>query len=114
MEMLGRFEIDPQGSGVDAGDIYSICLAPLRAYAESNPEGFMNDLRITLLPKGGRAVYGGACCIVELLGYSLQDPNYLALLDAAIDVKREMGLSSGHLKGYEWSRWLETHGPDSW
>lgn len=114
MELVGRFEVDCQSSGVDAGQVWITGIAPFRQAAVHDPQGFMRGLRELLLHLGGYAAYGAACCIAELLGYDQQNSDYLALLDAGIEFKRELGLSHTHLKGYEWSRWLRTHGADAW
>ena len=50
----------------------------------------------------------------ELLGLDTKYDDALALLDAGIAVKRARGLPSAALKGYEWTRWLDVHGPGTW
>jgi len=113
--MLGRLEMDQTGSGMDAGEVYDNCIAPFRFNAQADPPGFAADLRVAVTDEtGGFATYGASCLIVELLGYDLQIEDALALVDEGIQFKHERGLPSASLKGYEWNRWLEVHGPGTW
>ncbi len=79
-----------------------------------DPEGFLAALRTAVPATDGLAVYGAACCAVEHLGHGIRNPDFLALLDAGIAHKRSLGMPSSRLKGYEWSRWLEVNGPNTW
>ncbi|MDX6261941.1 MAG: hypothetical protein QOH84_3629 [Kribbellaceae bacterium] len=115
LELLGRFEYDVQGSGVDAGEIYPNCIEPFVGYMSEDGDGFIAELRnFAADDEGGFATYGASCLVVELAGMNVRTPDALALLDAAIEFKRVRRLPSGMLKGYEWERWLEANGPDSW
>ena len=62
----------------------------------------------------GFVTYGACCLAYELLGLDTKYDDALALLDAGIAVKRARGLPSAALKGYEWTRWLDVHGPGTW
>jgi hypothetical protein len=55
------------------------------------------------------AMYGGYRIIAEFEP-SNQDPLYLEMMDAGLNLMYERNLSSGHLTGYEADRWVETHG----
>jgi hypothetical protein len=113
--MLGRSEMDQVGSGVDAGEVYANCIAPFRANAQADPQGFVADLRVAVTgDTGGFVTYGASCLVVELLGYDLRTEDALALLDEGVAFKHERDLPSASLKGYEWKRWLEVHGPGTW
>lgn len=115
LELLGRFEMDYVGSGVDAKEIYPTCIAPFYADAQADPQGFLAALRGAVADdKGGFATYGASCLVYELLGVNVRMEDALALLDKAIAFKRERCLPSSAFKGYEWQRWLEVHGPGTW
>ncbi|MEU6151486.1 hypothetical protein ABZ816_15960 [Actinosynnema sp. NPDC047251] len=116
MEMLGRFEFDVHGSGIDSIAIHPTCIAPFWGYVEEDPVGFMCDLRgFVADDEGGFATYGASCLVRELVrGELLTTPDALAILDAAIEVKRVRRLPSAMLKGYERTRWLEVNGPGTW
>jgi hypothetical protein len=115
LEMLGRFEFDVHGSGMDSGLVYPECIAPFRDQATEDRDGFIARLRAFIIgDEGGFVTYGASCLVVELAGMDVRTPDALALLDAAIEVKRVRGLPSATLKGYEWQRWLEVHGPGTW
>ena len=115
LEILGRFEMDPITSGIDAGRVYSECMVPFSADATADPDGFLSDLRALVAgDTGGFARYGASRLVLELLGPHLRTDDALALLDGAIAFKRERGLASAHLTGYEWKRWLEANGPGTW
>jgi hypothetical protein len=115
LELLGRFEFDSHGAGIDSGTVYPECIAPFRAQATDDRDGFIADLRALVAgDTGGFVTYGASCLVVELAGMDVRTPDALALLDAAIEVKRLRGLPSAMLKGYEWNRWLEVNGPGTW
>jgi hypothetical protein len=115
LEMLGRFEFDAHGSGIDSGVVYPECIAPFRGQATEDRDRFVADLRAFVADDaGGFATYGASCLVVELAGTDVRTLDALALLDAAIEVKRLRGLPSAMLKGYEWQRWLAVYGPGTW
>lgn len=55
------------------------------------------------------ARYGGYRLLREFEPAS-KDPLYLDLMDAALQMMRERGLSSGYMSGYESERWISLHG----
>lgn len=115
LELLGRFEMDHVGSGVDATEIYPTCIAPFYEQAKADPQAFVSALLATVRDDtGGFVTYGASCLVVELLGTDQKFGDALDLLDRAVAVKRDRGLPSAALKGYEWTRWLAVHGPGTW
>jgi hypothetical protein len=115
LELLGRFELDPQGSGVDAAEIYPNCIEPFARDMSDDRDGFLAELRAFVADdEGGIATYGASCLVVELAGTSVRTPDALALLDSAIEFKRVRRMPSDRLKGYEWERWLEVNEPETW
>jgi hypothetical protein len=114
LDVLGRFEMDNMSSGVDPARIYPETVGPFFADATADPSGFTADLRsLVANDHESFARYGASCLVWELLSeHGTLDA--LALLDGAIAFKRERGLPSAHLKGYEWSRWVEVNGPGNW
>ncbi|MEU4252934.1 hypothetical protein AB0F15_36590 [Amycolatopsis sp. NPDC026612] len=115
LELLGRFEFDVRGSGVDSGEIFPTCIQPFLEFAEQDLNGFVAELRAGVAGDGtGFATYGAYCLVVELAGTDVRTPDALALLDAAIEVKRARHLPQTMLKGYELFRWNEVHGFGTW
>jgi hypothetical protein len=57
LEQFGRFEFDPQGSGVDPIGLPS-AEYPLMQMAKQDPGGFMAALAAATVPIGGWTVYG--------------------------------------------------------
>lgn len=115
LELLGRFEMDPIGSDVDSGVVYPECVAPFYEAAKADPYGFVAQLHeVVVVDRGGFATYGASRLVFELLGPEFRSDESLALLDRAIAFKRERGLPTFGLTGYELNRWLDVHGPGSW
>lgn len=46
--------------------------------------------------------------------FEYRSENALAIMDDAIAFKRARGLPSARLTGYEWQRWCEKHGAETW
>lgn len=114
MTALGGYELDPVGSGENGQSIQLMCVSPYGNIARNDPAGFLRQLRETVANADGLARYGAACCAAEHLGSRNRNPDFLALLDAAIAYKRALGLSSDQLKAHEWDRWVAVHGPRTW
>ncbi len=107
LEMYGRFEFDPAG-GIESDRIYLHLLAPYLETAQADPVGFTAALARLALPIGGWTVYGAAHLIVDLIG-DVDDENYLAMQDAAIEWVLSQGHSRLRLTGYENARLAATH-----
>ncbi len=63
--------------------------------------------------RGGFAAYGASRLVFDLLS-EYRTPGALALLDAAVALKRTLGMSMLQLNDYESRRWRETHGGEPW
>ncbi|MFD4673617.1 hypothetical protein ACFWNN_28095 [Lentzea sp. NPDC058450] len=117
MEMLGRFELDSTSAGVDSGEIWPYCLEPFLDGVTNDTAAFLADLLAFVQDdEGGFATYGASTLAPNLLTeekWQTHD-DALALLDAGIEFKRARNLPSAMLKGYEWARWLEVHGVNTW
>ncbi|WP_410571291.1 hypothetical protein [Amycolatopsis sp. cmx-4-61] len=115
LELLGRFEFDVRGSGIASADIFPTCIQPFLGFARQDLAGFAAELRAAVAGDDtGFATYGASCLIFELAGTDVRNPDALALLDAAIEVKRARHLPQIMLKGYELFRWNEVHGVGTW
>jgi hypothetical protein len=115
LDMLGRFEVDHRGAGVDAAAIGSECIVPFFDDAQSDRDGFLADLRALVEgDTGGFATYGASRLVFELIGHDCRTPDALALIDGGIAFKRARGLPSAMLTGYEMQRWHEVNGLGSW
>jgi hypothetical protein len=55
------------------------------------------------------AMYGGYRIVAEFES-AVEDPLYLDMMDAGLNLMYDMKLSSGHLTRYEADRWITTHG----
>ena len=62
MDRFGRYEFNPQTSGVDPADMGQL-MARLYPFASADPDGFLVALAGAVLPVGGRAVYGASRAI---------------------------------------------------
>jgi hypothetical protein len=115
LDLLGRKAIGYGSSGIDTSVVWEHCIGPFFQAGRENPELFLRELRRLIEhDTGGFATYGASELMVEALGTDVQTPDALAILDAAIAFKRDRGLPSAMLKGYEWIRWQKVHGPCSW
>lgn len=71
LEPFGRFEFDPQGSGIDPIGLPS-AEYPLLQMAKQDPDGFMAALAAVTVPIGGWTVYGAMRLIWN---FGLADPD---------------------------------------
>ncbi|HEX5548018.1 MAG TPA: hypothetical protein VFX24_11455, partial [Ktedonobacterales bacterium] len=111
MERYGRFEYDPQGSGEDAGSIWSQTQSPLRPFATEDLSGFLAALATAVLPVGGWAVFGAERTMWNLISSpNREDPSYNAIMDASLAFLRTLDRSQGHVTGYEWQHWVANGG----
>jgi hypothetical protein len=115
LEQFGRYQFDPQGSGVTT-DVFTSCVIPFLDYLqadEAEQEGFLRDLfAVVAGDQGGFATYGAASLTWELFGdRALRLPAALPLIDAGIQFKLARGLPPVLiLTGYELKRfgqWLD-------
>jgi hypothetical protein len=110
MGTFGRFEFDPQGSGIDSRTVWEDIIAPLALNAKDHPAEFLRQLAAAVLPVGGWAVYGGAHLVTELFSAEYRDHSYEAMMAAALDFLRSLGVPALATNGYEWSFWQRTKG----
>jgi hypothetical protein len=106
MEQFGRYEFDPQGSGINDIDIWSQYMGPFYEYATADPDGFLTELRAVVADdRGGFATFGAARLVWEMFSdRCLQIPGALPLVDAGIDFKIARGLDGLRMTGYEQQR----------
>lgn len=115
LDLLGRFGLDPMGSGIDAAMIWERCTQPFVDDARDDRDGFLADLRALVAgDNGGFAALGASCLCFDLVDRTCRTPDTLAIIDGGIAVKRARGLPSAALTGYEWERWREVNGPGTW
>lgn len=109
MDLLGRFELDPLGSGIDSMRISETCIIPFFEDAKADPEGFLTDLFALIgQDRAGFPTYGAARLVWEIFGSKCRTmPAALPLIDAGIDFKRARGLPTAMLTGYEMERLLQ-------
>jgi len=106
LELLGRYELDPRSSGIDAAEIHPTCVAPFLTDAQADRDGFLTDLHALVAgDQGGFATFGAARLVWEFWsGEAVRIPAALPLIDAGIDFKLARGLSTARLTGYEMQR----------
>jgi hypothetical protein len=117
LELFGRYQFDPMGSGVKS-DVFTTCVIPFLEYiqaSQAEQESFLRDLYdVVVDDRGGFATYGAASLTWELFG---EDALRLAaaqpLIDAGIAFKLARGFPPAYiLTGYEmrrFSHWLDHH-----
>src|SRR5205823_7955744 len=111
LELFGRYELDPQTSGIDAGEVWPTCMAPFVDDASADRDGFLTDLHTLVAgDHGGFATFGAARLVWELhSGAALTIPAAWPLIDAGIEFKRARGLPTASLTGYEMQRLTQRH-----
>jgi len=111
LTLLGRFEFDPQRSGIDPAVIWRDCQAPFLDDLTNDRDRFVADLRALVDgDTSGFAAFGASRLVTDMIGYEYRSEDALALLDGAIAFKRARGLSGPHFNSYEWERWHEIGG----
>jgi hypothetical protein len=86
MEKFGRYEYDPQGSGIDSSDLYQNCVIPLYPMAQDDPAGFVEALGDAVLPVGGWSAYGAERAVAEPIGLDFATPASQELLAASLQL----------------------------
>ncbi len=110
LELLGRFEFDPSGCGIDGGQVAKESVVPFYQDSQDNREAFLTDLQAVVAADGsGFATYGAARLVWEMYGdKGLRIPEALPLIDGGIEFKRSRGMATRmHLTGYEQQRLRE-------
>ena len=97
LEPFGRFEFDPQESGVDPVGLPS-AEYPLMQMAKQDPDGFMAALAAVTIPIGGWTVYGAMRLIWN---FGLAEPD---VPQADSDAISMAALQFLHDSGYPWVR----------
>jgi len=96
LERFGRFEANPQGSGVDYNEVVQRLFVPYLEQVNADPYGFFADLQAVVAnDDGGYATFGAARLVWELLtGDVKKNPPApaVALVKAGIEFKRTHGL----------------------
>jgi hypothetical protein len=111
LEPFGRFEFDPQGSGVDPIGLPN-AEYHLMQMAKQNPDGFMAALAAATVPIGGWTVYGAMRLISH---FGLADPDVPqadsdAISMAALQFLHDSGHSWEHLNLREMAFWRRIAG----
>ena len=96
LERFGRFEANPQSSGVDYDEVVQRLFVPYVQQANADPYSFFNELQAVVAnDAGGYATFGAARLVWELLtGDARDNPSApaLKLVKAGIEFKRVRGL----------------------
>jgi hypothetical protein len=111
LEPFGRFEFDPQGSGVDPIGLPS-AEYPLMQMAKQDPDGFMDALAAATVPIGGWTVYGAMRLIWN---FGLADPDVPqadsdAISMAALQFLHDCGYPQERLSPREMAFWRRIAG----
>lgn len=109
LETFGRFEFDPQGSGVDPNAGY--WMPALYELSEQDRGAFIEAIADVSFRCGGWALYGGDRTVMNMVGIypEVNDPAYLRLLDASIAfVVSQSANPTMHLASYHHRRMADT------
>jgi len=111
LEPFGRFEFDPQGSGVDASGQPN-AEYPLLQAAKHDREGFISALAARTIPAGGWTAYGGMRLIMHFGLVAPDSPNADsdAISMAAFQFLRDSGYGWDRLSPNEKSVWQRMAG----
>lgn len=118
MELFGRFQFDPTGTGVGRGiDIGRIGVneADLYFLAQPDPAAFVTAISEAVLPVGGWAVYGASRLIRSLLGFDYSDPAADVIRMAGLQWMRDNNVPPIRIAEVDWEFWLKHGGEnESW
>lgn len=112
MDMYGRSEFDPRGTGVghDVDPMRKGMIDPdLYPAAQADPDAFVTTLATAVLPVSGWAAYGASRLIASLLGLDYSHPASDEIREAGLQWLRDNGVPPVRVAPYEWEFWLE-HG----
>ena len=110
MELFGRFEFDPRGTGVGQGiDPGQIGMIEPELYpvASANPTAFTRALGDAMLPVGGWALYGAFRLIRSLLGLDYSDPAADAIRMAGLQWLRDNNVPPMRVAEVDLEFWLK-------
>lgn len=113
MEMYGRGEFDPRGTGVGVDvDITRKGMVDPALYpiAQADPDAFVTALAAAVLPVGGWAVYGASRLIRSLLGSEYSTPAADMIFEAGLQWLRDNRVTNWSLSAYEWRFWQDHRG----
>ena len=116
LERYGRWEFDPQSSGLSPASLGNGNIEyELWTLAQPDPDAFIAAMAGASTTTGGWALYGGSRAIWNAVGTDVQHPDYLRTLDASIEFLRSQGFGTQHLASFEFERWNVTKQPgDAW
>jgi len=103
LDLFGRSELSVHTSGIDTSDFIQRVMVAYYEYSQSDPDGFLADLRAVVAgDEGGFATYGAARLVWEYYGEeSLRMPAAAPLVDAGIDFKVARNLPGMMFAPYE-------------
>lgn len=115
MVIYGKFEFAPQQSGPDAArHLNELIYGPLYPIASANPDGFITASAAAVLPSGAWAVYGGQRCVRDLVTARTSHPDYVAMVDAAMQFLRSQGYGLMYVAPVDLEVWRELHPDEAW
>jgi hypothetical protein len=115
MEYYGRCEFSPSQSEPDAPHrINELIYETLYPIAAADPDRFIAELALAVLPAGGWAVYGGERCVRDLINAQTRHPGFVAMIDMAMEFLRSQGYLMLHVAPYEREVWCELHPGERW
>jgi hypothetical protein len=108
LEPFGRFEFDPQGSGIDPVGMPNAEFELIQT-AKQDPEAFIRGLAAATIPTGGWTVYGA---MRLLWHFGLIEPDkasadLLAIATAALQFLRSSGATWQQLATVEKQLWAQ-------
>lgn len=110
MEIRAYDSIHAPASGLDTDLVWAISGEPFIEFWQRDPAQFVNKMASEIFDRGGWALVGAERCIWDFLDRdAFNYPNFVALLDAALEYMHTQGLGFYHFTGYESDRWFATH-----